>query len=80
MQIHRTYEELTTEIMLKKPITKLSRLIGRKWFLPLEKLSAQSRVPLQTIVRAVNGEENILDRYEQRLTAFLEAYKGDYAK
>lgn len=79
MVMHSEYEAETTKIMLKKPITKLLRLIGRKWFLPLEKLSAQSGVPLQTTVRAANGEK-ILERYERRLTAFLEDYKGDGAK
>ena len=78
MQISRTYDKRTTEIMLKKPITKLARLIGRKWFLSLETLVERTGVPLGTIKRAVEGEYIGGDN-GQKLTAYLESYKGEIA-
>ena len=65
-------EETHTKRMLAMPITDLSRLIGRKWFLSLENLAEKSGLPRGTIARAVNGGE-ILPRYEDKLRAYLEA-------
>lgn len=50
------HEARYTKIMLSKPITDLSRLIGEKWFLPLEKLAEESGVSLKIIIKAVHGE------------------------
>lgn len=42
--------------MLATPKTDLSRLMGAKWFLSLEKLADRSGVPLGVVLRAVRGE------------------------
>lgn len=65
------YAERSTKIMIKKPITELSRLIGQKWFLPLEKLSEKSGVPLQIIKRAVGGDNIRIDN-ERKICKALE--------
>lgn len=64
-------EQACTKRMLEMPITELSKLIGAKWFLPLEKLSEKSNVPLGTIKGAVAGRK-ILPRHEKRLRELLE--------
>lgn len=63
--------EYETKIMMSKPITELSKLMGRKWFLTLEKLSEQSGVSLWAVHKAVNGEK-IAPQAEEKLRAFLE--------
>ena len=70
------YEERTTKIMLSKPITELSRLIGMKWFLPIEKLSQRSGVSLRIIYRALAGEK-LTDYSKSKLMDFLINYKGE---
>lgn len=66
-----TSEERLTKIMTSKPITDISRLIGRKWYLPLEQLAEQSGVRLYSILKAVKGE-NITPLNEKNLRTFLE--------
>jgi len=62
-----------------KPMTELACLIGRKWFLSLEELSARAGVPKSIIKRAVQGITKG-DQNERRLFEFLKAYKGEEAK
>jgi hypothetical protein len=57
IKLHDTYDERSTKIMMSKPITELSRYIGQKWFLPLEKLSERSGVAMTVIIKAVHGEK-----------------------
>ena len=42
--------------MLDTPKTDLSRLMGAKWFLSLEKLAERADVPIGVVLRAVRGE------------------------
>ncbi len=65
------FDERSTKIMMDMPITKLSRYIGAKWYLPLEQLAEKSGVPFQTIQNAIYGKD-ILPRHEKRIRAFLE--------
>jgi predicted transcriptional regulator len=65
-----TYEERSTKIMMEKPITELSKLIGAKWFLTLEQLAEKSGVPLLTLRKAIRGME-ISSCYEKKLREFL---------
>ena len=51
------HEERNTRIMMEMPITDLSRLIGEKWFLPLEKLAEESDVSLSIVIKAVHGNK-----------------------
>ena len=70
-QINREgYDERSTRIMMSNPITELSRLIGAKWFKPLEKLAEGAGVHLLTVKKAIRGEQ-ILPRYEEKLRDFL---------
>lgn len=74
MKAHKNrdgYDLRTTEIMLNTPITDLSRLIGQKWFLPLEKLAEASGVSMYTLSRAVRGEK-IVAWCEERIRKVLE--------
>lgn len=66
------YGNIHTKRMLAMPITDLSRLIGRKWFLPLRTLAERSGVPLYTIYRAVEGGKLKAHNHEQKLRMFLE--------
>ena len=71
-QINREgYDERTYKIMMSKPITDLSRLIGSKWFLPLERLAEKSGVSMTVITRAVHGEE-IAPWNEKKIRKVLE--------
>lgn len=70
------YLERNTRIMLQTPITELSRFIGAKWYLPLEKLSERSGVSYEVIKRALHGE-TIGVVSERKLREFLENYKGE---
>ena len=70
------YQERSTKIMLATPITELSRFIGSKWYLPLEKLSELSGVSYEVIKRAIHGE-TIGVVSERKLRGFLENYKGE---
>lgn len=70
MNLYQTYEEMSTRVMLSKPKTELASLIGRKWFLSLEKLAEQSGVPLLTIKRALNGGV-VTEKFQKKLTEFL---------
>lgn len=65
------HEEYETRVMLSRPITALSKLIGAKWFLPIEKLSEQAGVPINTLLKAVRGG-TIPPCKEEKLRAFLE--------
>ena len=60
-----------TKAILEYPSTELSRLIGQKWFNTLEKLSKQSGVGKNHLLRVVKGEE-ISEYHEQKLRAFLD--------
>ena len=73
---HHAYE---TKIMMSKPITDLARLIGRKWFLPLEKLAERSGVSVWAILKILNGEK-VAETIADKLRHFLENYKGEYAE
>lgn len=57
--------------MSQKPVTELFRLIGEKWYLTIEELSKQSKVPTRWITQAVRGGK-ICEKFEQRLRTFLE--------
>ena len=73
-QVNREgYEQRTTEIMLNKPITSLSRFIVAKWYSTLEQLSLRSGVSLGTIQKAVSGEK-VSQRIEKKIRDFLENY------
>ena len=65
------FDERSTKIMMNKPITELSRLIGAKWFLPLERLAKEAGIGIETCQKALYGKE-ILPRYEKKLRAFLD--------
>lgn len=76
MIIHNTYDERSTKIMMAKPITDISRLIGEKWFLGIEKLAERSGVYVNTIKKVLQGEP-IGKHSERTLRKFLENYKGE---
>lgn len=58
------------------PITELSRLIGAKWFLPIERLAAMAGVSMDTIKKALRGKRiHICD--ERKIRKFLMNYKGE---
>lgn len=61
----------STKKMFETPITELSRYIASKWYLPLERLSEQSGVPLAVIKRAIRGG-SILPKYEKPLREYLD--------
>ena len=63
-------DEYSTKVMMAYPITPLSRMIGRCWFLGPEKLAEKAGVPLYTVVKALRGEE-IADRFERKIIAVL---------
>lgn len=66
------YDEYQTKGMLEAPITELSKLIGQKWFLPLENLSLKTGVSLSTIIQAVRGYQiGVIS--EQKIRVVLEA-------
>lgn len=70
-QVNREgYDERTTQIMLNRPITELSRYIARKWFGTVERLSEESGVPLRSIIQALHGKA-MMPCYEKRLRDFL---------
>lgn len=69
-------EGYKTKKMIETPKTKLSRLIGRKWFLSLETLAERSGLGICTIRTAVRGGKQ-QPECEKKLTEFLEAYKGE---
>ncbi len=66
------YDELETKIMLKKPITPLSKLIGQKWFLSLDKLAEKSGVSVCTLKKVLNGYGYVSEKCEQKIRDFLE--------
>lgn len=71
-QVNRDgYAERSYKIMMSTPMTSLSRYIGSKWFLPLDKLSKRSGVPFTILQKAIRGEK-IAPIYEARLRAYLE--------
>lgn len=76
MIIHDTYEAYLTKVMLRKPITSLSRLIGGKWFLTLQTLSDRTGVPVKVINHAVEGG-NLRADNDRKLRKYLESYKGE---
>ena len=61
-----------TMLMMEKPITELSRLIGAKWFLPLEELQKKTGVPMRWITQAVRGGK-IPAEYEKKIREVLES-------
>lgn len=63
-------DEYTLKVMLNTPKTDLSRLIGEKWYLSIERLAEKSGVPAKTIHRALHGQK-IRQAYENKLRAFL---------
>lgn len=60
-----------TENMINTPKTELSRLIGEKWFLGVDELSEQSKIPKRWITQVLHGDK-ISEKIEKRLRAFLE--------
>lgn len=69
-------EERVTKQMLEYPISSLAKLIGSKWYLPLEKLSEKSGAPITAIIRVLKGKPIRADN-ERKLREFLENYKGE---
>lgn len=67
------YVNIHTKRMLALPITDLSRLMGRKWFMPLSTLAERSGIPLYTLSRAIAGGDITAHNHEQKLRTFLEA-------
>jgi hypothetical protein len=71
IQNREGYDERILKIMMSKPVTPLSRLIGQKWYLPLDKLAEQTGVKITTIQHAVNGKP-IQPWNERKIREFLE--------
>ena len=69
-QCVNTPEELSTKDMLSKPITDLAKLIGQKWFLPLENLAEETGVAKKWVTQAVRGGK-VGKHVEQQLRDFL---------
>ena len=44
-----------TMCMMETPITDLSRLIGAKWFRPLEELAKEAEVAMRWVTQAIRG-------------------------
>lgn len=65
------HAENATKAMMETPITDLSRLIGAKWFLPLEELSKKSGVAMRWITQAVRGGK-IHPNIEKKIREVLE--------
>ena len=71
-QINRSgYDERSTKIMMERPITELSRLIGEKWFLSIDLLAEKCGVNKRWISQALNGGE-IGRHIEQKIRDYLE--------
>ena len=64
------HEELMTKRMLNTPITPTSKLIGQKWFLPLEVLSDKTGVPYGALCSAIRGKK-IYPKYEIQIEKYL---------
>ena len=60
-----------TMCMMETPITDLSRLIGAKWFRPLEELAKEAGVYMRWITQAVRGGD-IPQNIEQKLREVLD--------
>lgn len=60
-----------TQDMMDKPITELSRLIGAKWFRPLEELAKEAGVGMRWITQAVRGG-SIPSNIEKKLREALD--------
>ena len=76
MKLHDTYDERTTKIMMRKPVTELSRFIGSKWFLTLDKLAERTGVSLGVITAAVE-DKPIRPWNEAKIRRYLDNYKGE---
>ena len=51
------HNEYMYKIMMARPQTELSKDIGRKWYLTLEKLAEESGLSISVIFRAVEGDK-----------------------
>jgi hypothetical protein len=58
-----------TKLMMSRPITELSRLIGMKWFRPLDKLAARADIPIGAVINVVEGRA-IRPSYEKKLLRY----------
>ena len=61
-----------TMLMMEKPIAELSRLIGAKWFRPLDELAEKADVPMRWVTQAVRGGK-IPPEFERKLREVLES-------
>ena len=61
-----------TMLMLEKPITELSRLIGAKWFRPLDELAKKADIAMKWVTQAVRGGK-IPPEFERKLREVLES-------
>ena len=50
------HNEYACKVMISKPQTELSKYIGRKWYLTIEKLSEKSNVSARIISTAIAGK------------------------
>ena len=57
-------------------MTDIQKLIGQKWFLPLDRLAERTGIKRVTILRALRGGA-IYPAYERKLKEFLESYQGE---
>ena len=65
------YDVRSTKIMMERPITELSQLIGEKWFLSIELLAEKCGVNKRWISQALNGGK-VSKKIEQKIRNFLE--------
>lgn len=72
-------DENITKRMMSMPITDISKLIGAKWFLPLEKLSERTGISVSILEGAVEGQKIHISN-ERKLRKYLENYKGECAE
>ena len=69
-------DENITKRMLSLPKTDISKLIGQKWFLTLEKLSERTGVSVSILEGAVEGQKIHISN-ERKIRRYLENYKGE---
>ena len=68
---YETASEFHTRLMLSHPITPLARLIGRKWFLPIEKLVEKTGVSERTFYFIMRGD-TVSPPIEKKIRSYLE--------
>lgn len=66
------HEERRTRDMMDTPVTDLARLIGQKWYLPLDDLAKEAGVRPRFVTQAVRGKA-IGSYVEQKIRDVLES-------